>query len=142
MRLDRGSLHRRFLGNGARRLPDCDMYVLRGPRELQRWLTLVAGLLLPTISLSVTVFAFDASGTAEEISDFVPALYFDGIVATGKGGHATFIVFAMKPMISGIGCLLLCIVLISRFIWRVVLPESTKANIRAGLSPIRSVCME
>jgi hypothetical protein len=114
-------------------------FALWGQGELQGWLTLVAGLLLPAISLTVALFALGLEGNTHEIADLVPALYYDSMIANGKGGHHVSIAVALT---SGAWCLLLCIILLLLFVWSVVLPESTKANVEAALNPIWSVWKE
>jgi hypothetical protein len=84
-----------------------------GPGELQRWLTLVAGLLLPAISLVVALFALDDGGTAHKIVDLVPALCYDDMIADGPPRHNDTMFFALT---FGVWCLLLCISLLLLFV--------------------------
>jgi hypothetical protein len=94
--------------------------------DTQRWLTLVVGLLLPSIALTVSIPVLgilEIGNTPHEPLDYIPALYFDGMWASGDGSH-DYLMFCTS--FTGVWCLLICTSLLLVFIWLTLSTESMK----------------
>jgi hypothetical protein len=117
----------------------CQFFVFFAKEHLQGLTTLAAGLLLPSISLTVaaSVFCFD---TTAEINDIIPAVYYDGSKAGASGMHAMVLcmasVFGVCCLVIYTGVIVLFVVIIF-FIggWKLV-PESVRDRIEDPMSSV------
>jgi hypothetical protein len=117
----------------------CQFFVFIAKEHLQGLATLAAGLLLPSISLTVaaSVFFFD---TTAEIVDLIPAVYHDGAEAGALGEHNTLLFMAS---VYGVWCLAIYTGIIVLWVvivfftggWKLV-PESVRDRIEDPMSSV------